>query len=251
MKKSKHSSLDRFYYGTWQFSGGRFKNLTEHDIESLIHFALKSGINRFDTAAVYGDGIVEKILGAALPLDAIIVTKIPAIAKPDLGSSAKIQDFYSKDAIQRSVMQSLEKLRRNSIDALLLHNWHPSWTSSDAIEILEWLIQFKREGMTQRIGVSLPNNFSASLPFEILSYFDVIEAPFNPQEEWVLAHISQWQNLKKEILLRSLFCQGKLLQTQSVASLLQKALQLNTSIVIGMTSQEQISQNIAFFTASS
>lgn len=250
MKKSNFSCLNRLYFGTWQFSGGRFKNLSIDYIEALIHFALNVGISRFDTAAVYGEGMVEKILGATLPHDTMIVTKIPAIAKPDLQSSASIQDFYSKEAIQRSVMQSLERLQRSSIDTLLLHNWHPSW-SMDAIEILEFLLQLKKEGITKRIGVSLPNNFSAPLSLEVLPYFDVIEAPFNPQEEWVVAQISQWQQFKKEILLRSLFCQGKLLKNQTALPLLQKALSLNTSVVIGMTTQEQISQNIASFLESS
>lgn len=53
--------FDRFYFGTWQFSG-QFKQLSRPQIEILLNFALRSGIRRFDTAAVYGDGKVEEIL---------------------------------------------------------------------------------------------------------------------------------------------------------------------------------------------
>ncbi|PIS04642.1 MAG: hypothetical protein COT81_05460 [Candidatus Buchananbacteria bacterium CG10_big_fil_rev_8_21_14_0_10_42_9] len=57
---------DRLYFGTWQL-GGQFKNLSKAYIESLLLFAVSSGIRRFDTAAVYGGGRVEEMLGGGYP----------------------------------------------------------------------------------------------------------------------------------------------------------------------------------------
>jgi aryl-alcohol dehydrogenase-like predicted oxidoreductase len=234
--------FNRLYFGTWQL-GGQFKKLSSPQIESLLFFALDSGINRFDTAAVYGEGLVEKILGLNLPGDSVIVTKIPATSKPSLDSPAPIQNFYSRDSIRRSAFASLERLQRSSVDTLLLHNWLPSW-SLDAIEILESLVELKKEGIAKRVGISLPNNFSAHINKEILPFLDVIEAPFNPQNQWILSQLPELLRLKKEILLRSLFDQGKLLKNHPADAFLQKALELETSLVIGMTTEEQISQNI-------
>lgn len=149
---------NRLYFGTWQL-GGQFKNLSPSYIESLLLFAISSGIRRFDTAAVYGEGKVEQMLGAYLPEDAVIVTKIPAASKPNLEAPEPIQRFYSQDGIHRSVYGSLERLRRSSIDAVLLHNWLPTW-SSEAIAILECLNGLKHEGVVKRVGISLPDNFS-------------------------------------------------------------------------------------------
>lgn len=233
---------NRLYFGTWQL-GGQFKQLSTAQIESLLFFALDFGIRRFDSAAVYGGGMVERILGSILPDDSVIVTKIPASSKPSLNSQAPIHDFYSRDSIRRSAFASLERLQRSSVDTLLLHNWLPSW-SSDAIEILNSLVELKNEGISKRVGISLPNLFSAHINQEVLSYLDVIEAPFNPNEQWILSQLPELLRLKKEILLRSLFDQGKLLKNQTADAFLQKALVLNTSLVIGMTTQEQITQNI-------
>ncbi|QQS22557.1 aldo/keto reductase [bacterium] len=84
-----------FYFGTWQL-GGQFKNLSTEYIESLLLFAVRSGIRRFDTAAVYGGGKVEAMLGACLPEDVTIVTKIPAAIKPNLEDLNRLKDFTHK-----------------------------------------------------------------------------------------------------------------------------------------------------------
>lgn len=235
---------NRLYFGTWQF-GGQFKNLSSGEIEKLLLFALDSGVRRFDTAAVYGGGKVEEILGACLPQDAIIVTKIPAITKPILDSPEPIQHFYSQDSIYRSVYESLRRLRRDSVDTVLLHNWLPTW-SSEGVEVLQSLTTLKNEGIAMRVGISLPDNFSTCINETCLSYIDVVEAPFNPQEQWILGQLPHLLREEKEILLRSLFLQGKLLGQYAVEVLLREAVALDTSVVIGMTTQEQIVYNIKY-----
>lgn len=235
--------LQRLYFGTWQL-GGQFKKMSPAQIRSLLIFAINSGIHRFDTAAVYGQGKVEEILGSCLPEDAVIVTKIPATSKPILESPEIIQRFYSQDSIYRSVYESLKRLRRDSIDSLLLHNWLPTW-SSDAIPILECLNKLKDRGVVKHVGISLPDNFTDPINEVILPYIDVIEAPFNSEQTWVLKQLPCLLNLKKEILLRSLFKQGKLLTNQQTAKVIvQNTIALGTSVVIGMTTKKQITQNI-------
>lgn len=237
--------FNRLYFGTWQL-GGQFKNLSSAYIESLLLFAISSGIRRFDTAAVYGGGKVEEMLGAYLPRDAIILTKIPATSKPNLKAPEPIQRFYSQDSIHRSVYGSLERLRRSSIDTVLLHNWLPTW-SKDAETILECLNGLKDEGIVKRVGISLPDNFSYPVAETVLPYVDVIEAPFSIEQDWILKQLPQLLGLKKEILLRSLFKQGKLLTNSHSAKVIaQNALTLGTSVVIGMTMKKQITQNISY-----
>jgi aryl-alcohol dehydrogenase-like predicted oxidoreductase len=234
----------RLYMGTWQF-GGQFKQLSRSQIETLLNLALQFGIHRFDTAAVYGDGKVEEILGTCLPPAAIVVTKIPATSKPPLYLPAPIYNFYTPTLIHRSMEESLKRLRRNSIDTVLLHNWHSSW-SLDAIEIIAALDDLKKSGLVKQIGISLPNDFNAYINDAILPYLDIIEAPFNPRQRWILNQLPKLFQLKKEVLLRSLFQQGKLLKKGYTAKeILQEVLPLNTSVVIGMTTEEQIRENIS------
>lgn len=236
---------NRLYFGTWQL-GGQFKNLSLAYIESLLLFAISSGIRRFDTAAVYGGGKVEEMLGSCLSEDAVIVTKIPAALKPNLEVPEPIQRFYSRDGIHRSVYGSLERLRRSSIDAVLLHNWLPTW-SSEAVIVLEHLNELKDQGVVKRIGISLPDNFSCPVAEAVLPHIDMIEAPFNTEQTWVLQQLPYLLDLKKEVLLRSLFKRGKLLTgPRSAEMIAQNTSTLGTSVVIGMTTEEQVTRNINY-----
>jgi aryl-alcohol dehydrogenase-like predicted oxidoreductase len=234
--------FNRLYFGTWQLSG-QFKNLSPAYIESLLLFAISSGIRRFDTATVYGEGKVEEMLGAYLTEYAVIVTKIPAIKKPKLEVAAPIDEFYTPDQLDQSVEGSLRRLKRTQLDTILLHNWLPSW-SSDASGILHQLQAMKNEGVVRSVGISLPDNFSAHIDDEVLPLIDVIEAPYNPNQKWVLEQLPRFISLRKEVLLRSLFDQGKLLAAYTVESLVTDAAKLGTSVVIGMTTKSQITQNI-------
>lgn len=236
---------NRLYFGTWQLSG-QYKSLSNAHIESLLLFAVRSGICRFDTAAVYGEGRVEKILGSCLPGDAVIVTKIPAVSKPSLDTPEPIQKFYSRDRIHQSVCGSLERLRRSFIDTALLHNWLPTW-SSEAVAVFGYLNELRDQGLVRRIGISLPDNFSHPVAKAILPYIDVIEAPFNTEQIWILQQLPCFLGLKKEVLLRSLFKQGKLLtEPRSAEMIAQNAFTLGTSVVIGMTTEEQVERNINY-----
>ena len=237
------NQLEHLYFGTWQL-GGQFKTLSPAYIESLLLFAVGAGINRFDTAAVYGGGRVEEMLGRYLPKDSVIVTKVPAASKPDFGSPAPIERFYSRDGIRRSVFGSLERLRRTSVDTVLLHNWLPAW-ASEAIPFLEHLIELKEQHIVNRIGISLPDDFSSPIDGSVLPFIDVVEAPFNSEQQWILQQIHHLLDFKKEVLLRSLFRRGRLLiDRHSAEALTREALRLGSSAVIGMTTEEHIAQNI-------
>jgi aryl-alcohol dehydrogenase-like predicted oxidoreductase len=234
----------RLYFGTWQLSG-QFKDLSPSIIESLLRFAYEAGIRRFDTAAVYGVGKVEDMLGRYLPKDTMIVTKIPAMVKPGLKSDTLIEQCYSVDHISRSVETSLKRLNRTSLDVVLLHNWLPHW-SSDSMDILRYLRTIKYQGMVSRVGISLPDNFASHLGYEIMNGIDVIEAPYSVNQQWVQEQLQTFRVLDKEVLLRSLFCQGKLLTEHSARDIVVDTLKLNTSVVIGMTTDQQITSNISY-----
>ncbi len=102
----------------------------------------------------------------------------------------------------------------------------------------------KDDGLARRVGISLPDDFSSNINDEALPYIDVIEAPFNPDQRWVLHQLPSLLVMKREVLLRSLFCQGKLLAHYYAELLVKEALQLGMSVVIGMTTEGQVTQNI-------
>lgn len=257
----------RVYLGTWQFSGD-FHSVSEQEIKTLISSAIGYGIMRFDTAAVYGNGNVELTLGKILPSDAVIVTKVPALRKPDILTTDKISGYYSPESIKKSAMESLTRLNRKSVDTILLHNWVSAWDIGNE-DILEALNALKKLGLTERVGISLPDEFELRLPETLIQNIDVVEAPYNLNDSWILHDLPVLAKEGKEVLLRSLFVQGLLvksieerqrlvsgdcriksvekvsgLKKQSSCVLLQKAWKLDTSVVLGMTTENQIRENI-------
>lgn len=263
---SDTNPLSCLFFGTWQF-GGQFKTLDLQTITYLIEFALRQGINKFDTAMVYGQGQVETLLGDILPKDAFITTKIPAKVKPE-GQGVTVHQCYDREWIELQLDSSLRRLRRSKVDILLLHNWSRYWTEPE--DILYILQSFKQTGLADKIGISLPDGFHAVIDEQTCKLVDVIQAPYNtPSNLWVTDSFPMLKTQNVQIMLRSIFLQGILLMDQEhiqrlasqdirrakaiqlsgkqpgeAEDLLACALQLETSVVVGMTTAEQITRNI-------
>lgn len=81
-----------------------------------VETALEAGIDYFDTAPVYGDTASERNLGAVLhALDAR-----PVVATKVVLELSDLEDIAS--AVVRSVEGSLERLQRDSVEIVHLHN---------------------------------------------------------------------------------------------------------------------------------
>ncbi len=96
--------------------GGLMPKGDPADQHEAVSRALDLGINFFDTAPLYGNGTSETNLGR-------ILTKL----KPDivLGSKVRIAPDRKQDmkaAVAASVEESLQRLQRDHIDVLQLHN---------------------------------------------------------------------------------------------------------------------------------
>ena len=60
-------TFSRMALGTWAFSGVKLWGPSDDAAaEDTVHAALDAGITVFDTAARYGDGRAEEVLGRAL-----------------------------------------------------------------------------------------------------------------------------------------------------------------------------------------
>lgn len=149
--------LTRIGFGAWAIGGGdwQFAWGPQDDAESIeaIHRALDLGINWIDTAAVYGLGHSEEIVGKALKATdkkPYIFTKCSMIwdETRTIGRSLK--------QIRREVEESLTRLQIDTIDLYQIH-----WPNPDE-EIEEgWatMADLKKEGKVRWIGVS---NFSVA-----------------------------------------------------------------------------------------
>jgi aryl-alcohol dehydrogenase-like predicted oxidoreductase len=133
--------------GGWEFGWGPQK---DKDSLEAIHEALDRGINWIDTAAVYGLGRSERVVGLALKGR----TKRPYIfTKSSLtwDEQGHIGHSLKAQSIRREVEDSL---RRLDVDVIDLYQVHWPDPDSDIEEGWTEMARLKEEGKVRYIGVS-------------------------------------------------------------------------------------------------
>jgi len=159
MRKFGNSDLyfTRVGCGAWAIggSGWQFAWGSQDDNESVgaIHRALELGVNWIDTAAVYGLGHSEEVVGRALKTWR--GSRPYVFTKCGLRADAKgeVQKVLSADSIRGEVEDSLRRLSVDVIDLYQIH-WPPDPDSGALEEGWSTLADLKREGKVRWIGVS-------------------------------------------------------------------------------------------------
>jgi aryl-alcohol dehydrogenase-like predicted oxidoreductase len=133
--------------GGWQFAWG-----AQDDDESVeaIHAALDQGINWIDTAAIYGLGHSEEVVGRALagrPKKPLVFTKCGIVWDERRETRRSIEP----ESIRKEVEQSLHRLKLDAIDLYQIH-----WPEPDNLVEAAWTMMAKLQqaGKVRYIGVS-------------------------------------------------------------------------------------------------
>ena len=137
----------RLALGTMALAGV-YGPVAGEDARHTLDAAWDLGIRMFDTAPLYGDGIVEELLGLALAgRPATIVTKFGLLANRD----GRLRMDSRPASVRRSVESSLRRLRRERIDVLLQHRPDPTVSDEELGDVLTRLVE---EGKVARVGLS-------------------------------------------------------------------------------------------------
>lgn len=117
--------------------------------EALLLNALDSGVTLFDTAALYGFGLNEELLGQVLSHHR---AKFTLASKGGLhGIDGKRVVDGRPDTLKWSCEQSLKRLRTEVIDLYYLHRWDKRVPIEDSVGAMGDLV---REGKVRTIGLS-------------------------------------------------------------------------------------------------
>ena len=155
-------SLSRIVAGVmnWGVWGG---DLSPEDVNKLIQQCIELGITTFDHADIYGNYTTEKLFGDAFALGGIkrediqIVTKCGIKMPCDNRPEISIKSYSNSGAhIFESVHNSLENLKTDYIDMLLIHRPSPIM---DPKVVADAFLRLKNQGKVRHFGVS---NFSPS-----------------------------------------------------------------------------------------
>ena len=156
--------------GTWQAGKEMWVGIDDTQSTRAIRAAVEAGITTFDTAAAYGKGHSERILGAALAevrTEVILATKVFA-------------NRLKFNQVIDSCHQSLKNLKTNYIDLYQIH-WPAGSFGTRAVpieETLEAMNELKEKGKIRAIGVS---NFSCAQLEEAARFarIDSLQSPYS------------------------------------------------------------------------
>lgn len=144
----EQKKLPKIALGAWSWGAGAaggdqvFGNhLFEEELKPVFDAAMQRGLNLWDTAAVYGEGTSERILG----------NFAKDVAREDVILSTKFTPQIADgtpEAMQHMIDDSKDRLRTDFIDVYWIHN---------PMDVEKWtpdLIPLAKSGQIKSIGVS-------------------------------------------------------------------------------------------------
>ena len=160
-------------FGTAGFGGGDafFKvwgNVQQDLANRLVDVAIDGGVNFFDTANIYSDGLAETILGNALKgkRGSVILASKSSTPNEKLGVSGA-----GRASLLKSVDASLARLQTDYLDILYMHEFDATTPIEETLRALEELIA---SGKVRAIGNS---NFSGWHTMKAFAIADQLGLP--------------------------------------------------------------------------
>jgi len=167
------------YMGPWDPNSDEAERLTA----ATVHRALELGYTYFDTAASYGDGRSEEMVGAALKGhrdEIVLATKIT-------------RRQWAPETIRTSIEESLRRLQVDYVDVIQLHG---SWFTEEHVDVilnqggLEALERVRDEGKARFIGFTTEAPTGAVEKLIATGRFDTMQVRYNIMYQ----HPSDWGN---------------------------------------------------------
>ena len=172
----------------WGLAGWTGSDRKETD--DSLNLAVESGVNFFDTAWGYGEGLSERILGELIKRypdrKLYAATKIPPKNRqwPSRAEYA-LKDVFPADYIVEYTEKSLQNLGTEQIDLLQFHVWEDAWAEED--EWKEAIQKLTKEGKVGAWGISInrwePNNALKTLETGLIDAVQVIYNIFDQAPE--------------------------------------------------------------------
>jgi aryl-alcohol dehydrogenase-like predicted oxidoreductase len=140
-------------FGAMTFGGEGFWKVVgsqgQAEADKLVSRSLEAGINFFDTADVYSNGVSEQLLGKALGArrkDVVLATKVRGRTGPGVNDVG-----LSRGHIMDSVHNSLRRLGTDYIDLYQIHGFDIATPLDETLRALDDLV---RQGKVRYLGAS-------------------------------------------------------------------------------------------------
>src|SRR5437879_4598911 len=184
-------------FGAWAIGGGGWYygwgSQDDTDSVAAIKHAVASGINWVDTAAIYGLGHSEEVVGRAL-------REIPAAERPYVFTKGgqiadrsrpfeEAQHNLRPESIRREVEASLRRLGVDRIDLYQVH-----WPSRDGTPVEEYwqtMLDLRQEGKIRAAGLSNHDDRLLARA-EALGHVDSAQPPLSAIHRGAAADVLPW-----------------------------------------------------------
>ncbi len=185
--------VSRIAFGAGPVSG----LMTGDDVDaqaSTLKAALMAGINWIDTAAGYGAGSSERNLGAALRLLSTESSDVAQLVRQTHVATKVRIDIESHESfrsqVERSLAASLERLQRESVTLLQLHNGITARSSDEPASvtpeqvladdgILAAMHHVQQQSLTRFIGLTGTGQAASLKAVVDCGQFDTLQVPYN------------------------------------------------------------------------
>lgn len=149
MRQVGKSGLHVSRLGLGTMTWGR--DTDEHEAAEQLRFFLDAGGNFIDTAAIYGDGDAERVLGGLLGVlvnreEVVIATK----AGISLRGGERVID-NSRTSLISDLDKSLTRLNVDYVDLWQIHRWDPHTPLEETLSVLDYALT---SGKARHVGIS-------------------------------------------------------------------------------------------------
>jgi aryl-alcohol dehydrogenase-like predicted oxidoreductase len=150
-------SVSEVGYGAWGIGGSMWLGAEDDESVRALNRAIDLGLNFIDTAAVYGNGHSERLVGQVVrerDERIVVASKIPPKngrwPAPD---GVDPDDAFPAEHIRKWTERTLSNLGMESLDVQQFHVWSDEWVGRGSWQ--EGIEALKDEGKIRFFGVSI------------------------------------------------------------------------------------------------
>ncbi len=179
--------------GAWAIGGEAWGPQDDQVSVDAIRHAVARGINWIDTAAIYGLGHSEEVVGEALRQIApeerpLVFTKCGLVWPEETPERKHVRRSGRADSVRREAEASLKRLGVEVIDLFQMH-WQPE--DAPIEEYWQAMLDLKQEGKVRHVGLS--NHDVAALDAaEAIGHVETLQPPFSMIRRDSAATVLPW-----------------------------------------------------------
>ena len=145
------------------FTDGDVRNIDVEKVREMVHYDIDNGVNYFDLALPYHEGMAEVVIGDILKEDNLR-------DKIYIGSKLPVWKVKSYEDCEEVFENQLKKLKTDYFDIYLLHNMdYAHWELAKKYRVFDLFDKKIKEGKIKHIGFSFHGN--VPLLKEIIDYY--------------------------------------------------------------------------------